>query len=88
VASPSLLQARLRVPRGIIRAASGLGPAFFDGIDKFTPTGAAQPVKPDGSKVNTIHRNMTLSLFESVVQVGRAVVTALVEYGRCVTLRV
>ncbi len=47
MASPSLLQARLRVPRGIIRAASGLGPAFFDGIDKFTPTGAAaQPVKP------------------------------------------
>ncbi len=23
---------------------SGLGPAFFDGIDEITPTGAAQPV--------------------------------------------
>ncbi len=39
----------------------------------------AQPITPDESKVNTIHRKMTLSLFESVVHVGIAVVTALVE---------
>ncbi len=65
--------------RGIIKAASGRGPAFFDYIDKITPTGAAQPVTPDDSKVNTIHRKMTLSLFESGVRVGIAPVTALVE---------
>ncbi len=64
--------------RGIIKAASGRGPAFFDGIDEITPTGAAQPVTPS-SKVNTIHRKMTLSSFESVVHVGIAVVTPLVE---------
>ncbi len=30
--------------RGIIKTASGFGPAFFDGIDKITPAGATQPV--------------------------------------------
>ena len=65
--------------RGIIKAASGRGPAFFVGIDEITHTGVAQPVTSDDSKVNTIHRKMTLSLFESVVHVGRAVVTAFVE---------
>ncbi len=29
--------------RGIIKAAPGFGLAFFDGIDKITPTGAAHP---------------------------------------------
>ncbi len=73
-----LLQARPPVTRGTIKAVSCRGPAFFDGIDKITPTGAAQPVTPDDSKINTIRRKMTLSLFESVVHVGIAVVTALV----------
>ncbi len=86
--TPSLLQARPPVTRGIIGAASGFGPAFLDGIKKFTPTRAAQPVTLDDSKVSTIHRNLTLSLFVIVVHVGRAVVTALVEHGRRVTLRV
>ncbi len=65
--------------RGTIKAVSGLDPAFFDGIVIIAPTAAAQAVTPDDSKVNTIHRKMTLSLFESVVHVGIAVVTALVE---------
>jgi hypothetical protein len=75
------------VTRGIIGAASGFGPAFLDGIKKFTPTRAAQPVTLDDSKVSTIHRNLTLSLFESVVHLGKAVVTALVEYRILSTIR-
>ena len=62
--------------RGIIKAVSCHGPAFFDGIDEITPAGAAQPVTPDDPKVNSFHRKMTLSLFESVVHEGRGVVTA------------
>ncbi len=30
--------------RGIIKAVPGFGPAFFDGIDEITPTGATQPI--------------------------------------------
>ncbi len=73
--------------RGIIKAVSCRGPAFFVGIDEISPTGAAQPITPDDIKVNMIHRKMTLSLFESVVHVGRAVETALAS-GRCGTSRV
>ena len=62
-----MLPARPPVLRGIIKAVSGLGPAFFDGIDEITPTGGAQPVTPDDTEFGTIHRKMTLSLSESVV---------------------
>ncbi len=74
--------------RGIIKAVSCCGPAFFGGIDKITPAGAAQSITPDDIKVNIIHRKMTLSLFESVVLVGSAVVSYARKLVRCGTSRV
>ncbi len=75
MARPRALQARLPATRGIIKAVSGFGPAYFVGIDEITLAGAAQPVALD--EFNTIPCKMTLSLFESVVHERRAVVTAL-----------